>query len=273
MRASSEVKAEREPWVAVNSSGEFGHGAHHGRWTADEYLIAPSEVVRDEVSDEAVMSEGAVIGGDVVFDIGVQPFWWGYLVGVASAGEQANPDVLGRRKVGERNEGGQAYAAADHERLAAAWLKFEAATEWTEHVNLGPDRLIHQPGRAAADGVDQEGDPSAVGFDAAEAERPAQQRIELLGSAAEDVRELAGAGAGSDEGRCVLAPPEALGDARVAPDAGGFDPPRHAGDMRYSSIVRTSNSPRARRRASASARAVSKEVRQGVRVSAAARRM
>ena len=39
-----------------------------------------------------------------------------------------------------------------------------------------------------------------IGFDAAEAERAAKQRIELVGCAAQDVGELARAGAGGDPG-------------------------------------------------------------------------
>ena len=218
----------------------------------------------DQVGYEAVVAQCSVIRGDQVLEAGVQPLPWCDLVGVTSAGEQAHPHATGRCKVSERNQGGQADATANHERPCMARLKVKAAAEWSQHVDFGPDRLIHYPGRATANGIYQEGDPSLVGCDAAEAEGSAKQRIKLVGCAAQDVRELSGASAGGDLGGFVLTPPEPFGDARVAQDAGGFDPLASCAGVRG---IRRLFAPRRRRaprrKAAASARAVSSEVRHG----------
>ena len=104
-----------------------GQGAEHRQRPAREGLVGPRLVLGDEVRDEAVMPDGAVVGRDDVLDL-VRQQRRGIDVSRARAAEQqrdlpAGPDGL----VGQRPDAGDSEPARDEQDVLRPRVDLERA--------------------------------------------------------------------------------------------------------------------------------------------------
>ena len=97
MRASREVKAGRGPWEVASSRVSSAIARIIGVGPQTKIWSHQAKWPGDQVGYEAVVAEGAVVGGNSIVDACIQPLTRRHLWGIASACQQANLHTLGRR--------------------------------------------------------------------------------------------------------------------------------------------------------------------------------
>lgn len=137
--------------------GAAGHGLHHGRGAAGVYHVIVLREGRVR-GDDAVVAQGAVVGGEEQVAVGAEVVLHGDEACRAAAEEYGAVYVVGLKFLAQVQQGRCAGAAAHEEGSAAGGQGGgEAVAQGVDDIEALAHGELGQTARAVADNLDEEG--------------------------------------------------------------------------------------------------------------------
>lgn len=173
--ATSHHILEGEGARDMGIAGDTGDGLEHRGRAAGCDMVEAVELEARVLGDEAMMTQGAVVGGEENIGERSEGLIVGDERGRTTTEEDSGADAREGVAAGEIEERGDAGAATDEERMRAHDV--EAMAKGEDDIEGVADSKIGKSARATAHNLDEEREGVVVGVDIVDRDRAAEEDI------------------------------------------------------------------------------------------------